>query len=390
MRVKSSWALGGLAAALALAPPATASADFTLGSIAEPYGATSGTCVAGYFHADVGSDPSTPYAVPAGGGVITQWETNTIETDTAGAKLTFVVLAPSGSNYSVVAADPETLPTPLPASGVATFTLPTPIAVTAGDLIGLYTVTAGQNCAWFGGDTPSGDVLVGGAAAAPTPGETFTPAGPEPGYAVNVSATLVQPQDVVVATSAGPSGVAAGHPALLSSTVTNAGPGSGRPITFVDSLPAGLTIDSVAAGDGSCSTSGQTVTCTIALPAGQNAPVDVVVTPSAAGSYTNTVSVGVTTPVTDPNLTNNAASATLTVGLVLPAQCVVPNLKGISSGFAKKVLTDLGCKVKSKKSHSKSVKKGSVVETKPGKGTYTYQRTITLVVSSGPTKKTHK
>jgi beta-lactam-binding protein with PASTA domain len=31
-----------------------------------------------------------------------------------------------------------------------------------------------------------------------------------------------------------------------------------------------------------------------------------------------------------------------------------------------------------------------VVKTKPGKGTYAYQRTITLVVSSGPTKKHRK
>jgi hypothetical protein len=107
-------------------------------------------------------DPTTPYFVPAGGGMITGWSTNTTG-DTAGATITFVVTqsvssrAPSfHARYRVVGADTETLPNPLPANGVATFDLSTPIAVKGGDTIGID-VPAGQTCIFATGSTPAGD-----------------------------------------------------------------------------------------------------------------------------------------------------------------------------------------------------------------------------------------
>ena len=112
-----------------------------------------------------------------------------------------------------------------------------------------------------------------------------------------------------------------------------------------------------------------------------------------AGSYVNNVSV--TVPgITDPNTANNTASATLSATLsVTPAsvsrRCAVPKLKNTPSAVAKTVLNDLGCAVRVTRQHSKSVHRGNVIRTNPGRGTYAFDTRVRLAVSSGP-KKRHK
>jgi hypothetical protein len=131
------------------------------------------------------------------------------------------------------------------------------------------------------------------------------------------------------------------------------------------------------------------VTCTISgLDAGHSVPVNIAVTPAAAGSYSNSVSVS--SPLTDGNAANNSATATLKATTPAPTPaCVVPKLKNTPAKVAKTVLKDLGCKVRSSKAHSKGIKKGNVIKTKPGPGTKPFGTTVKLVVSSGPPKK-HK
>jgi Domain of unknown function DUF11/PASTA domain len=364
----------------------------TLGTVAAPSGSTANKCLPGAVVAEIQSDPATPYAAPAAGGEITQWSTNTTG-DTAGAAITLVVLrSAGGGSYTVVATDVETLPTPLPAGGVATFTRPTPISVSGGDFVGLYSSTTGSGdpiCYWSAGSTPSDAVAARfDDSSAPTAGQSLTVTASGGGIQPNLAVTLTQSEDVGVSTVAGPANAAAGRPAVLSSTVTNAGLG-GDPITFVDHVPSGLTISAALAAQGTCSTSGQTVTCTITgVSAGQSAPVVVIVTPAATGSYANTVSVS--TPLQDPNSANNTASATLVASAPAPTpMCVVPKLKNVSSKLAGTVLKDLGCKVKTTKAHSKSVRKGNVIKTKPGAGTHPFGTTVKLQLSSGPSKKKH-
>jgi Domain of unknown function DUF11/PASTA domain len=389
----------GLGLLFAFSANAAASTSTTLGSTTVPSGAMEGACSEAPYPTVVQSaqDPTTPYFVPAGGGVITQWQTN-VTGDTPGAPLTFAVVSPSsGGDYTVVGADSETIPDPLPASGVATFTLASPLAVEAGDTLALYSSSPDVACFFGGGSTPldANIVAVDDAAPPPSAGQTLTPAescaeAGVSGCTLNVAANLVQSEDAGVTTSAVPSNGTAGYPALLSSTVSNGGPAS-APITFTDTVPSGLTINAAAAGQGACSMSGQTVTCTITgLPPGQSAPVDVVVTPTATGSYTNTVSVAAS--LTDPNAANNTASATLTVGASASARkCAVPKLKGVKLSLAKQLLHPLGCKAGPvRHAHSKSVHKGFVIGTRPGPGTYAAGRKITLLVSSGPAKKHHK
>jgi uncharacterized repeat protein (TIGR01451 family) len=184
-----------------------------------------------------------------------------------------------------------------------------------------------------------------------------------------------------VSTSTAPAQPSAGGQALLASTVTNQGPGQDT-IVFRDTVPSGLTIASASAGNGFCATSGQIVTCVISeLTPGGSVPVNVVVTPSAPGSYVNQVTVAVPPEDTDPVSANNSASSTLSVGprLLKPA-CVVPKLRGTPSGVAKRVLKLLGCKVKVKRVKVHGVAKGTVLKTKPGAGTYAAGRKVTLIV----------
>lgn len=401
--------LAGVVVALGFVFTGVASADMTLGLVTQPSGSSPGGCSSGApapphpTLVQSAQDPTTPYFAPASGAV-TQWQTN-VTGDTPGAALTFAVMRPaSGGDYTVVGADNETIPNPLPAGDVATFKLSAPIAVEAGDTLALYSSSAGVVCFFSGGSTPSGDNVISAddPAPPPSPGQTLTsspPCFPGGGCTLDVAATLAPAiQDAGVSTTAGPSNATAGYPALLSSTVTNAGPGS-SPITVTDSVPAGLTINGTAAAPGACTTSGQKVTCTITgLGVGQSGIVDIVVTPTASGNYANGVSTAVNSPFTDPNPANDSASATLTVqpkpvatGSTPPPpplKCAVPKLKGLSLPFVKHLLHLLNCTAgRVHHTHSRSVRKGHVIRTSPGAGTYAAGHKVALVVSSGPPKK---
>jgi Domain of unknown function DUF11 len=192
-------------------------------------------------------------------------------------------------------------------------------------------------------------------------------------------------QDATVATSAGSSKVTAGFPALLSSVVANGGPASG-PVQFTDQVPAGLTILSATAGLGTCSVSGQTVSCTITrLVSGQGVTVNILVRPAKSGNYANGVSVAAGHGLVETNAANNTASATLRVAP--RTQCVVPKLKFTPAKVAKRVLKLLSCKPgKVAHAHSNTVKKGLVIKTKPKAGTFAPGTVVKLQVSSGPKK----
>jgi uncharacterized repeat protein (TIGR01451 family) len=379
-----------LAALATLAFAGPAAADVTLGTTTQPAGSSTDSCNSPEnTFIETASDPSTPFTVPTGGGFITSWSTNTTGAS-AGATARLVVVRPAGgSNYTVQAVDTETLPTPLPASNVATFNLASPIPVNAGDTIGIEGASVSSTCFWSGGSTPLGDTLGRYSTSSPSPpavGQTLQPFGNASGFVINLSAVVTRRLDAGVTTGSAPAKPTVGNLALLSSTVTNNGPAA-SPITFTDQVPGGMTVDSALAGGGPCSVSGQLVTCTITLAVGQSAPVDVVVTPTAVGSYANNVSVAPPSNLSDPNSADNAASATIAVGPSVPAQCVVPKLKGIPAGFAKTVLTELGCRVSVRHKHSRA-HKGLVTGTSPGRGTYAYQTSVTVKVSSG--KKKHK
>jgi hypothetical protein len=390
---------------VALTLPAAASASTTIGTIVEPSGSSVFDCsgIAALFGQFGNADEVTT------GGLISSWSVNATG-DGKGTE-TLYVLAPSGSNYTVVGTDTEALPSTIPANGTVTFTPAAPIAAAIGDSIAVSAIGTGVggtgpvNCAWNSTDDEipeawyASDADAGvGQPVVPTPFGA-------PGTVIDVEATISPgPEDSAVSTSAGPTNAVVGNEALLSSTVTNNGPYPG-PATFTDTVPAGLAIDAVAATDGTCSIAAQVVTCSIAnVAVGANAAVEVVVTPFAAMSYQNAVSVADASGTTDPNTANNAASATLTVGTATGTgpgtgagtaatrACVATNsLKGLSEKLVKRLLPALGCKVgKIKKATSKKVAKGDVISLKPGSGSHPAGTKVTLTISSGKPKPKHK
>jgi hypothetical protein len=385
-----------MAALLAVLVFAGSSGAETLGITAAPVGANAGVCQGSGLSLIQSADSSgTRYTVPAGGGLITQWQVLTAG-DTPGASLSLFVLAPNGTgDYAVVASDGETIPDPLPSAGVASFTLAHPIQAAAGDTFAL--VGSSTTLCYYYGGAISTEAAVTLSDDTTGTGSTLTDTtGTELQHELALAVTLVTTQDSAVTTSTLGS-PAVGSPFMFASTVTNNGPEL-TPITFTDQVPTGLQILAAAAGSGSCSVDGQTVTCTITgLGAGQSAPVVVVVTASEPGSYANSVSVAGASGITDENSANNTASVSAVVPAVPPStsasaqKCIVPTLKRVMSASARAILGELGCTVKIKTERS-SLAKGLVISVEGGVATYPYHQLVMLVVSSGrkPKKKRKK
>jgi uncharacterized repeat protein (TIGR01451 family) len=368
----------------------SSASGLTLGTTTIPSGAAPSGCSAGSFFTERATDASYQYTVPAGGGAITSWSANTVSA-TPGTSLTLLVLRPGSGEYTVVGFDTETLPNPLPGSGVATFNLASPIAVSGGEVIGLYGSASTVACYFSGGTIPPAEEIAAGApVGSPSVGAAYKATANAPGYLVNVSANLVNTQDVGVTGAATPSSITAGGAAEYAFTVSNGGAASGS-ITFTDAIPSGLKIFTAVAGSGSCSTTGQTVTCTISgLHPGASAPVSVIVSAAAAGNYPD--SAAVSASLADPNPANNSTSTTLTVSNPPAPPCKTVRLTGLQLAFAKQLIGALNCKVgKVTSKASKSVRKGLVISTNPGAGqTLAAGSAVSVVVSSGPPKKKKK
>jgi uncharacterized repeat protein (TIGR01451 family) len=346
-------------------------------------------CSASAAAVQTGTDPSYQYAVPAGGGQINSWSTYTANA-TAGTPVTLLVLRPSGpGQYTVVGFDAKSVPSPVPAN--ATFSIASPIAVTGGELLGLYnSATTTSGCDFYGGSIPQADTAFAAlGASAPTVGATYSPTLGGAGALLNVAANLVQNEDAGVTGSATPASIAAGGVSEYEFTVTNAGPSS-APITFADTVPAGLAIMSAVAGSGRCTITGQAVSCTISnLAAGSSAPVSIVVKAPSSGQFADPATVFAPS---DPNAANNSATATLAVITAAgAARCVTVRLAGVPLPVAKTVIRALNCKVgKVTTKSSKQVAKGLVISTSPRPGARLAAGTgVKIVVSSGRPKK-HK
>jgi uncharacterized repeat protein (TIGR01451 family) len=402
MRIRRCFT-GVLLLLAALAFPAVASADIQLGTTTPVSGSAENSCPESPSQIilnSVGADTDPAYTVPSGGPYeLTQWQINVGAVPRSGAQVTLVVLNVDflTDTVTVVGTDTETLPgNATQPNDIATYTPSTPIQVQPGDAIGLYIGGAtGIPCYWAGGSVSSDETTSGlVVSSAPVAGEQLTPSGSggidQPGAVLNLGATIVPtPYDAGVSLTSGPSDALVGQPAVLTGTVTNSGPVAG-PVTFTDSVPAGLTVDAANTSSGTCATSTtNVVTCTFAdLPVGQSETVEIVVTPAAAQTYDDTADVAITNGATDPNAANNSAATALDVTAPAPAgQCVVPALGGAPEATAEEVLVLLDCKVGAiRTATSKTVAKGDVISISPGAGSYATGTSIGLVVSSGAPK----
>jgi uncharacterized repeat protein (TIGR01451 family) len=133
------------------------------------------------------------------------------------------------------------------------------------------------------------------------------------------------PTDMSITKTASPEPVARGGTLTYHLTVTNNGtpamPATTSGVTLSDVLPAGVTFVSATPSSGTCSGT-STVTCNLGIfPSGATATVDIVVTaPNTPGTITNTATVAALT--TDPNPSNNTASAVTTVSSLVPTSVV--------------------------------------------------------------------
>jgi uncharacterized repeat protein (TIGR01451 family) len=142
---------------------------------------------------------------------------------------------------------------------------------------------------------------------------------PDPQLANNsavVSFDINRTEADLAITKTGDPQLVAGRPFSYTITVDNtAGPSDAQDVVVTDPLPAGLTAALPVPSQGSCSVSGQVVTCVLGtIIARSEATISVTGTVdsnAATGRITNTTTVASSTP--DPNQANNVASFDSTI-----------------------------------------------------------------------------
>jgi uncharacterized repeat protein (TIGR01451 family) len=115
----------------------------------------------------------------------------------------------------------------------------------------------------------------------------------------------------LLASSSAPAG-SPGQALTYTAAATNNGPSSATNVVLTDTLPSSFTYGSATPSQGSCSQASGVVTCNLGtVAAGSSASAAISATPSASGTFANTVSVA--SALIDPNPANNFAVAATVV-----------------------------------------------------------------------------
>jgi uncharacterized repeat protein (TIGR01451 family) len=136
---------------------------------------------------------------------------------------------------------------------------------------------------------------------------------PNPGNNVASTETVVLPAaNLGVTMVATPNALLAGFNLTYSIIVSNAGPSMATQVLLNDSLPLGVLVVSATPSQGTCTT-GPTILCALGTIAnGSNASATIVVTPTVAGSLTNSVSVAGSEADFVPGNNTDSVSTTVT------------------------------------------------------------------------------
>ena len=120
--------------------------------------------------------------------------------------------------------------------------------------------------------------------------------------------TVILAADLSITKTDSADPVAVGGNLTYTVTMTNNGPSAATDVTLTDTLPGGVTFVSAMPSQGTCSGTA-TVTCALGtISSGASATVAIVVTPTTAGTITNSASV--TANETDPDTANNFTTQT--------------------------------------------------------------------------------
>jgi uncharacterized repeat protein (TIGR01451 family) len=115
--------------------------------------------------------------------------------------------------------------------------------------------------------------------------------------------------DVAVTKTVARPTVAVGSNATFTARVSNNGTSTATNVSFIDTLPAGLTLVSAASTQGSCGSSAP-LTCNLGtIAAGATATITIVARATEPGTLVNRATV--TSSEADTNLANNSAQATV-------------------------------------------------------------------------------
>jgi uncharacterized repeat protein (TIGR01451 family) len=123
--------------------------------------------------------------------------------------------------------------------------------------------------------------------------------------------TIVHPANLSI-TKSGPDSVRVGSPLTYTLTIANHGPNNAENVILTDTLPASVNFHTCSAGASTCNHSSGTVTSSLGnLSNGNSRVVTIVVTPTVAGTITNTAQINSNNP--DLIASNNTATATTTI-----------------------------------------------------------------------------
>jgi uncharacterized repeat protein (TIGR01451 family) len=137
----------------------------------------------------------------------------------------------------------------------------------------------------------------------------------------NQTVTIEASADLAVTKVADPTVGTAGQALTYTLTVTNAGPFLSTGVIATDAVPAGAAFVAAAASQGTASLVNGVVVASLGdLAVGASATVTIVVTPSAAGSLTNTADVAANEP--DPDPSNNSFTMTTAINPAPPLPAV--------------------------------------------------------------------
>ena len=122
-------------------------------------------------------------------------------------------------------------------------------------------------------------------------------------------ATIAPVADLTLTRLASPDPVSSNAYVTYTLIVDNRGPSDASGVVVTDTVPASVTIHSVAPSQGSCETNGQVLTCSLGgIAADASATVTIVGRPTSVVELTNTASVVAAEP--DPDTANNTATVT--------------------------------------------------------------------------------